>query len=121
LQIEFDLFQPRLAFLDFGGGEFLHFRVGKHLLGIAHVLLALLPGMVLRHHRRKIGMLARQLAIVVHVAGDIGAGKKQQKLFQPLAQGGELGQNRRFHLKLTRGGCGKDAAAVLPAGCARRR
>ena len=59
LQIELDLFQPGLAFLNLGGSEFLHLRVGQHFLRIAHVLLALQPGTVLRHHRRDVRMLAR--------------------------------------------------------------
>ena len=83
LQFVFNLRQPRLGRHHLGFGEFAHFRVGEHLLRRLQIVVGLPPLRVERDHRAEFGVLARELAVLLHVARRLAAGQDAVKLVKP--------------------------------------
>ena len=74
LQLALDLRQTLFGRRHLGLGEFLHFRVGEHLLRRLQIVVGLPPLRVERDHRTELGVLARELAVLIHVARRLAAG-----------------------------------------------
>jgi hypothetical protein len=83
--------------LDFVLREFLHLRVGQHLLGRGDVALRVLVLVVQRDQRAEFGMLAAHLAVAVHVGGGAFGHQQFVEFDQAVGQLVQLGQHGWFH------------------------
>ena len=83
--------------VDFFLREFLHVGVGQHLLRGVDVAVGLLVLLVQRDQRTEFGVLARQLAVAVHVGGDAFLHQQFVQFVQPVGQLVELGEHGWFH------------------------
>ena len=81
---------------EFGFGEFAQVGVGQHfarglLVGLDLPVLA-----IERHHRGEVGVFAGELAVAVHVAGDLRLRQQGVEFLQPLVGASELVRQRRL-------------------------
>ena len=88
-----------LRIAHFGFGELAHSAsaIGGHFLRGMNVAFALQISIVEFDYRRDLRMLARELAIVVHIGGNGFAAQQTVQFFQPHAQLRELGRHAFFH------------------------
>ena len=97
LQFVAQRFDLRLRRFDFFSGKVFHFRVGQHFLRLGQIALRLPVALKSFHHRRDFRMLARELAIIIHIGGGLGRAEQMGHFFKALGQLLQFFQNRRLH------------------------
>ena len=97
LQRVFDGLNGRFARLDFFLGKFAHVRVFAHFGGGLDVLFGFFVVVEQRHHRRNLGVLTGDFAVVVHVADHVGRGQQAIQIGQACHQRLQFLFNRCFH------------------------
>jgi hypothetical protein len=85
--------QALLARLDFLLREFLHFRVGQQGLRFGDVAQRALVILVQRHQRPQFGVLARHLAVAVHIGRGAFGHQQFVQFVESVCQLVQLGQH----------------------------
>ena len=83
--------------LDLFLREFLHVRVAQHLLRRGDIVARFLVAMVQRHQRAQFGVLARHLAVAVHVRRGVRVHQQFVEFDQAVRQLIEFAQHGWFH------------------------
>lgn len=97
LQFAFERRHPFARGPDLVFGKGLHVGIGQQLLGGGDVFLGLLPRCVLRNHGLELGVLARELAVLVEIGGGVFAREQRVDFDGALGQLVELGQHAGLH------------------------
>src|SRR5207247_10616675 len=79
-------------------GVGLHRRVGCHFSRVRGVALSLAVVLIQRSQGRELGMLARELLELLHVARGVLGGEQAVQIVEPPDHAVELGAQRGFHL-----------------------
>jgi hypothetical protein len=97
LQFDVQFRHARLRGVDFVLGEFLHVRIGQHLLRGGDVALRRLVLAIDGHERTQFGVFAVQLAEAVHVRGGAFGHQEFVQFDEAVGQLVQLGQHGWFH------------------------
>jgi len=93
LQIAFQCFHPRFGGTDFFLRKFLHVRIRQQFLRRPDIAGSLRVRAVERHQRTEFGVLARHLAVAVHVGGRIFLRQQTIQFFQSFGELVEFGEH----------------------------
>ncbi len=97
LQAGLQFFELRARGIDLVAGKGLHLRVVEQRLRGGQIVLGLPVMRILLGHGRQLGMLARQLAVLLHVRGRVFAREQGVDFVEALGQLVELGLHAGFH------------------------